>query len=414
MALHLLNNSTQILLCSYLIFLIGSIIGLTTIVVNEQRAISHQNNDIQWYLEHFGVIPEDYLGRDSQSRPMFSENGQVYVVNDGSYVPIVDAVNAQAPEPVEEPAIPFVSEPNLPIKRLPRCVHTVCNNTDNPLFVEQIGEDETTEFELQFMFHTQVLTTWPLHICETPDDLPLGLEDAEIIQHMNSPSTPFTTSRCAFKNALPTINPSLVSRHRQLWIDDPTTIPPPYRKVEEGPAPQAPIEISKWRLVQVKLVEAIRKKVVPFFAEVIKFIYDYMYTIIGLLAVLFGFYYGYRLIWSDDDGYVPDIQAQSHGDYNEGHSQALQRRNRSTRTINRPRNQYPVGQSQEPMPQSIEATYKIVKRNTIRLKHGSQIVDALGIYGSTILIPRHSYEAIIFYEEAPETIVTSNNFSRTI
>lgn len=415
MVCYVLDRIQMIAIVSYFVFLISMICMMMSNLASEQQINTNTSNDIQWYIEHFGTLPDDYLGRDSQSRPMFSEDGQVYVVNNGSYIPIVDAVNAQSPPP-EEPEsqdVQFTSEPNIPVRRLPKCVHATCNNMDIPLIVEDTDEEEPT-YEIQFMFGVAVLTKWPLHFCETPQDLPPGLTDAEIETHMNDPATPFTTERCSYKNAFPTITPKLIETHRNLWIEEPETIPKPFRKPTAQVVNSDPVEVSRWRLVQVHLIEMIRKKIVPALTHTIKFILDYMYTIIGLLAVIFGFYYGYRLIWSDTDGYYPEVEAQSMGDYNEGHSQVLQRKNKSTRTIVRSRQAYPVGQSQEPMPQNIESTYNLVRKNTVKLKHGGLTIDAIGIYGSTILIPRHSYAAILHYEEGIETIVTHRNFSRTL
>jgi len=265
---------------------------------------------------------------------------------------------------------------------------------------------------VQFFAAHQVAATWPLSRCLVPNEPPPpGLTPEELQEYYATTDRSF--SNCLLNSVSDHFFPYLVRHHDIAWTLSPELIPPSFRTPTTAPSEPTPDTPSIWKSIQRSIVAKVRSDIVPFLVKAVVFIYNYLYIIIGFIAILFGFYYGYKLIWSEDDGYVPEIEAQSgDGDYDKPHSQAL-RVNHSHRTIRRAA---PVrAQSDIPdLPTNVANTRALFAKAAVKIRHPTVITDAIGIFGSTILMPRHAHSAICFYEKGAETNVAAAKQNKTI
>nr|QKN89042.1 MAG: polyprotein [Iflaviridae sp.] len=392
LAVRVFHGAVMLTILSAIIASISSLCITMYVFFDLLATINTTTTDTNRYIQRFGVEPESYLGRDENGRPMYTHEGRVHIFEGDVFQPIVG----------QNDPLPYRLVPDVPIDRLPKCCHAPVTDISNTTIVAVEGEDIACPSQprnvLNVMRCTELLASWPFAYCSTPDEMPPGLNETEIAEHMSSPTTIFNTNSCYLKIHFDEVNRQVIMNHKDMWEADPDTIPTPYRvaRIEQA----AKSKISEFCEYQRDLIRRIRQRVVPLFAKIMLFVTDYLYTIIGFLACLFGLYYGYGLIWSEQDGYVPDIDAQSS---TEARSQVLQRRQNNTREIRRVQ---PIqGNSDQMMSPIVESVLKNYEKAAVTLNHYSTRTDALGIFGSTILLPRHAYRQILHFEDGCETSI---------
>lgn len=395
---------------NFLIFAIVSqvatLFGLLYASYVELQALSEDNKDIRWYIDTYGTEPH-YVGRHENGSPLFNVSGRIFYRSpQDDLVPIVNnppIISAQSETPS------YNTDPILPTKRLHECCHVNVNYDNANIIVSHDPETETDVAE--FFIHTHVLAKWPLYVCECPSTPPppglLPDETEEFFQTVD-----YSTDLCKMRHHQSRLFQKIIEDSQLAWEIDPTLIPNTFKNVVPQQSPQD-VPTSRWRLIQSQIVSAVRTNVVPLLYRAVSFIQEYLYVIIGFLAILFGFYYGYQVVWNDDDGYVPEIKAQSQGDYNNPTSQAL-RTNHSHRTIQRPNN--PVRAQSEfiTMSQNAKSTELLFKKSALKVRHPVVNSDAIGIFGSSMIMPRHAFLTIQHFEKGAETTIISNRQTHTL
>lgn len=350
--------------------------------------------DIQWYLTTYGVPPEDYAGRMENGDPIFIHDGTTHVRTNGVLQPI-GLANAQSDPQPSGSVVQFRTVPQVPTIVRDQCVHTPARVDDAMLYVSYNEEDESTTM-MATINRPEIpldLVHWDMSYCKIGDDC----------------------TECVLFQLREKVFARILQCNSVAWELDPTLIPPMYKAPVTAADGRPTSVVRRYVEIQQAIVAKIRNNVVPFFARVFNFITDYLKSIVTLIALLVGVYYGYRLLFSDDDGWVPEVTAQaSSGSYDDLRPQQFRARVNQNRVLKRPTQA--SGQSDQSVqnfPPQVQTVANLFKKAVVAVRHPAIHTDAIGVQGSKILMPRHAYQTIIQFENGhADTLIIHHSFSR--
>lgn len=371
-----------------------SMLAIAGVVTRNMYQSSVHLEDMQWYLATYGVPPEDYAGRMENGDPIFIHDGTTHVRTNGQLQPIglATAQSDPQPEPEALPPLPFKTVPVLPTVQREQCVHTPARFDEALLYVTYNEEDEST---------TLAAT---IHRTDNPLDL--------VFWDMSYCKINGNCSECILFQTRERVFARVIQSNSAAWVSDPTLIPPMYM-LPQTPGNASPGIIYRYLEIQRAIVAKIRNNVVPYFARVFSFISDYLKSIITLIALLVGVYYGYRMLYTENDGWTPEVQAQS---YDDVRPQQMRSRVNPNRVLKRPA--HASGQADEQVhvfPTQVQTVATLFKKAVVAIRHPAIQSDAVGVQGSKILMPRHAYQTILQFENGmADTLVVHNNFSRHV
>lgn len=373
-----------------------ALVAIAGAVVHNAYQSATYLDDMQWYLTTYGVPPEDYAGRMDNGEPIFIHDGTTHVRTNGILQPIGIA-NAQSDTQLPPQQLPYRSIPVLPTVDREQCIHAPARLDDATLYVSFNEEDESTTMLATIPRDEEPLelVSWDMSYCRVDGD----------------------NANCVLFNTREKLFSRIIECNSIAWSFEPELIPPIYKPLMTLSDDTERGVVRKYLQIQRDIVIRIRNNVVPVFARVLGFINNYLKSIVTLVALLVGVYYGYRLLYNDEEGWVPEVQAQaSSGSYDDVRPQHMRARVNQNRVLKRPT--HVSGQSEHNItvfPKQVQTVATLFKKAVVLVRHPASHTDAIGVQGSKILMPRHAYQTILQFENGhADTLVIHNNFSRYV